>query len=256
VSWNPELYLRFGEDRTRPSVDLVARVELAAPYRIIDLGCGPGNSTAILRSRWPEADITGLDNDPAMLQAAALTDPRTTWIQGDAGNWSPGEPFDLVYSNAMIQWLPDHATLIPRLFQGVAEGGALAVQVPVHTHSPLHQDILQVADDPRWRTATREASGAIVHHDADFYYDVLCALAPRIDLWVTEYCHVLERPEAILAWIQGTGLRPFLAALPSDADRQDFERQLLDRLRRSYPRRRDGRVVFPFRRLFFIAYRA
>jgi len=255
ASWDPQLYLRFADDRTRPSADLVARVVLTAPRRIIDLGCGPGNSTALLRARWPDAEVVGLDSDPAMLATAEKSDPGVRWVRGDAGTWGPGEALDLVFSNAMIQWLPDHAALIPRLWQGVAPGGSLAVQVPVHTRSPLHQAILAVADKPRWRDATRDARGAIVHHEADFYYDVLCQLTDQIDLWVTEYCHVYDGPEAIVTWIKGTGLRPFLAALASDADREAFEAALLGRVTASYPRRRDGRVVFPFRRLFFVASR-
>ncbi len=255
TSWDPQLYLRFGENRTRASIDLVARIALAEPRRIIDLGCGPGNSTAILRGRWPNAEITGQDSDPEMLTAASQSDAGIRWIQGDAGSWGPGETYDLVFSNAMIHWLPDHAALVPRYFQAVAAGGALAVQVPLHTQSLLHREVLAIADEPRWRDATRNALRAIGHHDAEFYYDVLCRLTERIDLWVTEYCQVMAGPEAILAWIKGSGLRPFLAALSGDADRQQFEAALLERLTASYPRQPDGRVLFPYRRLFFIAYR-
>jgi trans-aconitate 2-methyltransferase len=256
TSWDPKLYLRFGADRTRPAVDLAARVEIDQPRRIIDLGCGPGNSTAVLRGRWPAADILGLDNDPAMLAVAEKSDAGVRWVLGDAATWTTAEPFDVVFSNAMLQWLPDHAAVLPRLFGAVARGGALAMQVPVHLQSALHRHMVEIADQPRWRDITRDARAAIVAHDAGFYYDVLCPLTPRIDLWVTEYCHIMDNPEAIVAWIRGTGLRPFLNALPSDEDRRQFESALLERVAESYPRRRDGRIVFPFRRLFFVAYRS
>lgn len=255
ITWDPQLYLRFGADRTRPAVDLSARVETAQPRRVIDLGCGPGNSTAVLRARWPAADIVGLDNDAEMLAAASKSDAAVRWLHSDAATWQPDTAYDVVFSNAMLQWLPDHAAAIPRLFGAVAPGGAMAVQVPVHLHSALHRHIVDIADQPKWRDPTRHARGAIVAHEAEFYYDVLCSLAARIDLWVTEYCHIMDDPEAIVAWIRGTGLRPFLNALPSDEDRRQFEAALLERVTASYPRRLDGRIVFPFRRLFFVAYR-
>lgn len=253
--WDPKLYMTFGAERTRPAVDLAARVAVAAPRHVVDLGCGPGNSTAVLRARWPAAAVTAIDNDPAMIAVAERTDPAVRWERGDAGAFAPAEPFDVVFSNAVLQWLPDHAALAPRLFAAVAAGGALAVQLPAHLHSPLHRHILEVAARPAWADTLRNVGHGIVAHDAGFYYDVLAPLAARVDLWETEYGHVMDGPDAILTWIRGTGLRPFLAALPDDAARGRFEAELLERVAASYPRRRDGRVLFPFRRLFFVAYR-
>jgi trans-aconitate 2-methyltransferase len=191
-----------------------------------------------------------------MLAAAAKTDDSVQWNLGDAADWTPAEKFDIVFSNAMLQWLPDHSSVVPRLFAAVAPGGALAVQLPAHLHSPLHQEILAVANEPAWREATRDARGAIGTYDASFYYDLLCGVAERIDLWETEYSHVMNGPVDIITWIRATGLRPFLNALKSDDERQQFESLLRARVTESYPSRRDGRVLFPFRRLFFIAYRA
>jgi trans-aconitate 2-methyltransferase len=255
AGWDPKLYLTFGGERTRPAGDLAARVEVADPSRVIDLGCGPGNSTAVLRARWPTAVVVGLDNDTEMLAAAERSDPAVRWVRGDAAAWEPDEAYDVVFSNAMLQWLPDHAAAVPRWFRAVAPGGALAIQLPAHLQSPLHRHILEVADSPPWREATGGARRALVAHDAAFYYDALCLVAERLDLWETEYCHVMDGPDAILTWIRGTGLRPFLSALPGEEERQCFEAALLQRVAAAYPRRQDGRVLFPFRRLFFVAYR-
>ena len=254
-SWNPNLYLRFHGERTRPAMDLAARVEVSNPRRVIDLGCGPGNSTAVLRSRWPGAEITGLDSDAAMLAEAEKSDASVRWVQGDAATLTPTESFDVVFSNAMLQWLPNHEEVVPRWFRAVAPVGALAVQIPFHYKSAIHRHILAVADEREWRDATMAARSAIGTHDGAFYYDLLCPLAERVDLWETEYCHVLNGPEDILEWMRGTGLRPFLSALASDDQRQRFEAHLLERVTEAYPRRRDGKVLFPFRRLFFVAYR-
>lgn len=271
MSWAPDLYLRFQDERTRPAAELAARVAVAGPRAVIDLGCGPGNSTAVLRARWPAAEVTGLDSDAAMLAAAAASDAGVRWVRGDAASWEADGAFDVVYSNAMLQWLPGHAAVVPRLFRAVAPGGALAFQIPVRTGSAIDRDVAAaIADprwrdalaaaaataDPRWRDALVTAARALTDHDPLFYYDLLCARAARLDVWTTEYCHALDGPEAILAWVRGTRLRPFLAALPSDADRQEFEADLLGRITLSHPRRGDGRVVFPFRRLFLVAYRA
>jgi trans-aconitate 2-methyltransferase len=236
-------------------MDLAAQIDVTDPRRVIDLGCGPGNSTAVLRARWPSAAITGLDNDAAMLAEAERSDAAVRWVQADAATWEPTEVYDVVFSNAMLQWLPDHANAVARMFRAVAPGGALAVQMPSHLQSPLHQHILEVAALPAWRDTMRNVRHGIVAHDAGFYYDILSELAGRIDLWETVYSHVVDSAEAILTWIRATGLRPYLNALTDDEDRQRFEADLLQRVARSYPPRRDGRVLFPFRRLFFVAYR-
>jgi trans-aconitate 2-methyltransferase len=254
-SWDRKLYLTFNAERTRPAVDLASRVDVADPRRVIDLGCGPGNSTAVLRARWPAAAITGLDSDAAMLTSAERSDPGVRWVRADAALWEPDEAYDVVFSNALLQWLPDHANMIHRLFAAVAPGGALAVQLPTHRTSLLHRHIQEIAGLPEWAEATRDVRHGISTHDAGYYYDALRSATERIDLWETEYFHVMNGPEAILEWIRGTGLRPYLSALADEDERRRFEAALLERVAVSYPRRSDGRVLFPFRRLFFVGYR-
>ncbi len=191
-----------------------------------------------------------------MIAKAREDQPSGTWERGEIPTWVPAEKFDLVFSNAALQWVPDHATLIPHLFAQVVAGGALAVQIPAHLESPVHRAILEIADDPEWSAQMASARWLLNVGTPDFYYDLLCPEAVRVDLWVTTYQHVLAGPEAIVEWIRGTGLRPFLEALRGEDQRVRFTARLLERVTAEYPRRADGKVIFPFRRLFFVAYRA
>jgi trans-aconitate 2-methyltransferase len=254
TSWNPTAYLRFGEERTRPAVDLVARIQLEAPKCIVDLGCGPGNSTAVLARRWPSAQVLGVDNAAAMIAAAAQAHPSLRWATADIATWQPPAAVDLVFSNAALQWLPDHASLIPRLFGAVASGGALAFQIPSATHALVRTLIHAIAREGPWAARMQPALGALTLQPPGFYHDLLAPLARSIDVWETDYPHVMEGHDAIVAWIASTGLRPFLAALDTEAERQLFRDQLLQRVEENDPVQADGRILFPFRRTFVIAY--
>ncbi len=247
--------MKFSDERTRPSVDLTARIAVSDPRRIVDLGCGPGNSTAVLRRRWPHAEILGLDNSEAMIAAARESYPAEKWVLADAATWSADAAYDIVFSNAALQWLPNHAALLPHLLSQTASGGALAVQIPAHFNSPLHREILAVADDPRWRHLMDAARKALTRESPAFYYNVLQPLSSRLEIWETEYYHVLDDPAEIVEWFRGTGLRPYLTALEDDGQRQQFEEELARRYQTGYIRQNDGRILFPFRRLFIIAYR-
>jgi trans-aconitate 2-methyltransferase len=253
--WDAELYMQFSSERTRPSVDLTARIEISDPERIIDLGCGPGNSTAVLRQRWPKARITGLDSSPEMIAAASGSYPHQKWIIGDIATWKARIPFNVVFSNAALQWVPRHAALFPHLFSQVASGGALAVQMPANFNSPLYLEIVETARDPSWRHLMGPALKAITKETPPFYYELLRPLAVRLDIWQTEYFHVVESHRAIVEWFRGTGLRPYLSAL-DEAESKRFEELLMERYRQVYRPQTDGRVLFPFRRLFIVAYRA
>jgi trans-aconitate 2-methyltransferase len=254
-TWNAAQYLKFGGERTRPSRDLAARIEVAQPARVIDLGCGPGNSTEVLAQRWPGAAITGLDNSAKMIEAAWAAHPQYRFVAADIAQWAAaegGETFDVVFSNAALQWVPDHASLLPRLMARVAPGGALAFQMPGHD-SPAHRLMRSLANAIGLRVVDWHT------HEPSFYYDVLAPgvtqTAARVDLWETEYLHVMADAEAIVEWYRGSGLRPFLDALGTGAEREQFEADFLDGLRKAYPKRPDQRVLFPFRRVFAIAYR-
>lgn len=256
-TWNSEQYLRFAAERTQPAIDLAARVALDAPARVIDLGCGPGNSTAALARRWPQARLIGLDHSPAMLAAARAEFPRHTWLEHDIATWRPadGETFDVVFSNAALQWVPDHRRTFPRLLDAVAPGGALAIQMPANLESPPQRVLRELAAAPNWRGHFQPPPHEWHVHAAEFYYDLLAPRATRLELWFTEYVHVLENLDAVIEWYRGTGLRPWLERLPDDAARAVFLGAYRARLVPYFFPRDDGRVLFPFRRFFLIAYR-
>ncbi len=251
--WKPELYLKFERQRTQPSIDLTARIDLAAPKRIIDIGCGPGNSTAVLANRWPDANITGLDSSPAMIAQAGQTNKDITWVCADASNGlSALGRFDIVFSNAAIQWMPDHETLLPKLFSLLEGGGVLAVQVPNTTNMPIHIVLKALVKSGEWH----DKLGDITTHStcaAPTYYDILSKLTPDIDLWETHYHHVMDSHNALVQWYTSTGLRPYLNALENENDKDAFLADFENTLQNAYPTQTDGKVLFTFVRIFFIA---
>lgn len=255
-TWSSDQYLKFAAERTQPAVDLAARIALPAPARVIDLGCGPGNSTAVLAQRWPAASITGLDSSPAMIAAAQKDRAHFTWLTGDIATWPDlrGPAYDVIFSNAAYQWVPDHASLLPRLLRRVAPGGALAFQVPANFDAPPHRLMRELAATSAWRTYFPTAPREWHTHAPDFYYDTLAPLAAHVDLWTTDYFHILPGVDGIIEWYRGTGLRPWLEALPDDATRQKFLADYRALLVPYFPPQADGRVLFPFHRLFVIAY--
>ena len=257
-TWSANQYLKFSEERTRPCRDLAARISVSPVRRAIDLGCGPGNSTEVLAALWPHADLTGLDSSANMIEDARRSKPECRWIAGDIAEWanSNQEQYDVVFSNAALQWVHDHGTIFARLMDHLAAGGAFAIQVPGNWDGTAHRLMREVAASPAWR---EQLAGGRVRewhvHDLDFYYDVLAPRATRVDLWATDYIHILPGVEGIVEWYRGTGMRPFLDALATDDHRERFAADYLERLKTEYVPQPDGRVLFPFRRLFAIAYR-
>jgi trans-aconitate 2-methyltransferase len=252
--WNPETYLRFADDRTRPSVDLAARIAVESPHTVIDLGCGPGNSTRVLRERWPSARVSGLDDSAEMIASARDACAEGVWLVADIREWSAAAPYDVVFSNAALQWLPGHESLVAHLLRQVAGGGALAFQVPSRGYSAVARLMDDVASDPEWADQTAVARSALSLEDPEFYYDTLAPLSASVDMWETTYYHVKNGPADIVEWIASTGLRPFLEALTSDAQRARFVQRFSTLVADAYPTRADGRVLFPFKRTFVIAY--
>ena len=254
MSWNPECYLAFGDERTRPAIDLLARVLLRQARLVADLGCGPGNSTRLLAERWPEAAVIGVDQSAAMLAKAQASGVRASWIEADVATWVSGRPLDLIYSNAALHWLFDHATLLPRLMGQLRAGGVLAVQMPRNFEAPSHALLRETARRGPWADRIAAISDWRPVAAPDFYYRLLAAHASALDIWETEYLHVLDGDDAVLNWTRGTSLRPLVQALDADTAAA-FEAAYAARLREAYPKGADGRTLLPFRRLFMVAQR-
>jgi trans-aconitate 2-methyltransferase len=247
--------MRFGDERTRPSVDLASRIAVERPSSVIDLGCGPGNSTRVLRQRWPEAHVIGLDSSPQMIDAAREQEPLEEWVVSSIQDWAPAVPFDVVFSNAALQWLPDHCALVERLFDAVAPEGALGFQIPSAKFAAVRGLIHGIALDGPWASRMGGPLGELTMESPAAYYDCLSPHARSVDIWETEYFHVMDSAPAIVDWIASTGLRPFLAVLETEEESQSFVSRLNEMVRETYPPQRDGRVLFPFKRTFVVAYR-
>jgi trans-aconitate 2-methyltransferase len=251
-SWNPQQYHRFADERLRPAADLLARIPLEAPAVVYDLGCGSGKVTPLLAARWPAARITGVDSSPTMLATARQALPHFTFLEGDLSAWSASEPADLLFSNAALQWLEDHARLFPRLMAELTPGGVLAVQMPRNHGEPSHQAMLAAAEDGPWRARLRPLLRPSPVAPPAAYYDLLRPLAARLDIWETVYLHELAGENPVAEWTKGTALKPLLDALAGD-QRRDFEAAYRARVAEAYPPAASGRTLFPFRRLFLIA---
>jgi trans-aconitate 2-methyltransferase len=251
--WNPQTYLAFADERTRPAAELLARVPDESPARVIDLGCGPGNSTALLRARWPGAALEGLDSSPDMLAQARKEGVEANWIFADVASWSPPAAYDVMFSNATLQWLGDHAALLPRLMGFVKPGGTFAFQVPHNMDAPSHALMRETAAQGPWAAKLQNIREvAVLAPDA--YYAILAGHAASVDIWETEYLHVLRGEDAVYHWVSGTGLRPFVNAL-AGAERDAFIAAYKNKLSAVYPPRADGSTLFPFKRLFAVARR-
>jgi trans-aconitate 2-methyltransferase len=261
--WDPKQYLRFANERSRPFDELIARIpielnrppaEFDSPVRIADLGCGPGNATIGLLQRWPSAAIVGVDSSPQMIaDAQQHAREGLQFVEADLRTWRPDHPLNVLVSNATLQWVPDHLALLPALVGLLANGGWIAFQLPGNLSDPHHRAVEELSRSPRWRSQLGDAPNrSLVSHDPIAYADALAeAGCDHIDVWTTEYVHVLQGEHPVLEWLKGTGLRPVLNRL-DDADQQAFCDELAPILRERYPAHSWG-TPFPFRRIFAVA---
>jgi len=256
MDWSAKQYTTFEDERTRPVRDLLAAVPGRAASLAVDLGCGPGNSTEELLRCFPDAHVTGLDSSPVMVAAARARLPHLRFEVADIAAWDAAGPFDVILANAVLQWLPNHAALLPRLAVKLSPGGSLAVQMPDNLQEPAHRLMRELAADGPWAAKlTNAAEARAVMGTADWYYGVLRPHCARVDVWRTTYHHPLAgRADAVVEWFKGSGLRPFLA--PLDADEQaGFLAEYRSRIAHAYPALPDGSVLLPFPRLFLVATR-
>jgi trans-aconitate 2-methyltransferase len=255
ADWNPALYRRFEDERTRPARELLSRVPLAQASHVVDLGCGPGNSTELLVERFAGAQVVGTDNSPSMLETARKRLPSVRFELSDISAWVPDNPPDLIYANAALQWVPAHEALIPRLFAALVPCGVLAVQMPDNREEPTHRAMRDTASLDPFAGAIGDVEtlrSAIL--PLSRYYDLLAPQAAQVDVWHTIYQHPMASPAAIVEWVSSTGLKPFVERLPENlrpAYLAEYER----RIARDYPPRADGKLLLAFPRLFLVAQR-
>jgi trans-aconitate 2-methyltransferase len=251
MAWDPKVYLDFEDERTRPAGELLARIAHKNPEHVIDLGCGPGNSTALLARRWPKAKLEGFDSSEAMLDQARGSGINATWHSGDIPGWSPTKRYDVIFTNATLQWVPDQDKVVPRLMSFLATDGILAFQVPCNFNAPSHKLIRDVAEEGSWAAKLKNVRNLTLG-TPEFYYGLLESLSVSLDIWETEYLQVLTGEDAVYRWVSGTGLRPFVQALDG-AEREAFIAEYKKRSNVAYPMRASGKTLFPFKRLFAVA---
>lgn len=253
MSWDSKQYLKFKKERTQPSIDLAGRLTAQSPAAIIDIGCGPGNSTAILKKRYPNAAVTGADNSENMVTAAKEKYPDIKFILCDASK-DLGKltgKFDVIFSNACIQWVPDHPKLLREMMSLLNEGGELAVQIPKNQDEPIHKIIGEVSSSEKWRDKFN--SPRIFYTlSSEEYYDILAEISSDFEMWQTTYFHRMKSHSDIMEWYKSTGLRPYLEAL-SETDSAEFEKDIFAEVEKAYPKQANGEIIFRFPRLFFKA---
>jgi trans-aconitate 2-methyltransferase len=254
AAWDPATYLRYDTERSRAFLDLLARVRATQVTTVVDLGCGPGHLSAVLRARWPQARIRGIDSSIEMIERARREDPdaRSTYEHADLRDWHPDEPVDLLVSNATLQWVPGHLDLLPGFADSVAAGGALAISVPSNFDAPSHLILHELAAREPFASHVPVDQHAAAAGPQEFL-DALSRPGWQVDAWETTYLHVLSEPDPVFEWIRGTGARPVLQSLPPDL-LEAFVNEYKQRLREAYPARSYG-TVLPFRRSFVVAHR-
>jgi len=254
VDWSARQYLKFEDERTRPPCDLLAQVPSQRPRRVVDLGCGPANSTELLVERFPQSEVIGLDSSPDMLCKARERLPRHKFIEADIAGWSPQPGTDLLFSNATFQWVPDHPRQLLRLLETLPAGGVLAVQMPDNSHEPANALQAEVAASGPW---ARDLTSAVPRSNLlppEAYYDLLKPSCAQLEIWHSIYNHAMATPQAIVEWFKGSSLQPYLTLLDGPV-REQFLCAYAERVVAAYKPRTDGKVLLRFPRLFIVAVR-
>ncbi len=253
--WSARQYLKFEDERTRTPRELLARVPLQHLQLAVDLGCGPGNSTALLVERFPQSEIIGLDSSPDMLRKARERLPQCRFIAADIATWTPAPRTDLIFANAAFQWVPDHPEVLRRLLEALPAGGVLAVQMPDNTREPAIRLQREVAVSGPWANDPEVKAAARADlPPPETYYDLLKPVSAQLDIWHSVYHHVMATPQAIVEWFMGSSLQPFLSPLDAAA-REQFLAAYAEKIVGSYKPRFDGKLLLRFPRLFIVAVR-
>ncbi|HMN73976.1 MAG TPA: trans-aconitate 2-methyltransferase [Rhodoblastus sp.] len=253
--WNPALYLKFEGERTRAVRDLLAQTPLSNPGFVYDLGCGPGNSTELLRRRFPSAELIGVDTSEAMLAHARERVPDARFLRDSVDGFRPDHAPDLIFANSVLQFTPDHQELFANLTSFLPQGGCLAVQMPDTAREAAHALMRMIAVDGPWRERLMPVvkSRAVIA-DAQDYYDWLRPHCARLELWRTTYVHPLDGAQGVVDWFAGSALRPFLNPL-TEKERESFLASYRREIIKEYAPRDDGVILLPYPRLFIVAVR-
>lgn len=250
--WDALRYGKFSKQRMRPGLDLLGRIPTADPRVVVDLGCGTGSLTQALQQRWPQARIIGVDASMEMLNLAP-TAPGISWQHADIDDWHPDEPVDVIYSNAALHWVGNHARLFPRLLRYLKPGGCLAVQMPDNWDQPSHTIPERILESPAWPDAARTA---FLRHPVAAISDYRhwLAEATSLDLWRTTYFQTLVGDDPVLEWVRGSVLAPVVSAM-NEQERSSFEATVAEHYLVAYPPDKNGATLFPFSRQFIVAIR-
>ena len=251
-TWDSEKYLKFEKERTQPAIDLVRRVEGRNVSSVLDVGCGPGNSSVVIKKIFPNADILGIDFSADMIERAKKDYVDITFEQWDADVFTEetSKKFDLIFSNACLQWLPNQFKTIINLYKLLNDNGIMAVQIPCNFDEPIHHLINKVVTSEKWKAVIKYQRNYVMS-SVEEYFNVISALSDEFDIWTTTYHHVLPSHEAIWSWYEGTGLRPYLSQL-DDSMKDEFKKDIMEEIRGNYPLQKSGKIIFDFPRLFFV----
>ncbi|MDR1066491.1 MAG: methyltransferase domain-containing protein [Clostridiales bacterium] len=252
--WNPDKYLLFENERTQPAIDLVEKISLSNPKKIIDIGCGPGNSTRILANKWPNCNVVGLDSSKSMIEKAKSDYPNQTWIHERAENIADDKEYSLVFSNASLQWMDNPEILIPKLWNAVEDNGAFAAQIPNFENMPVNFAINDALKKEKWNNRIKSNIWN-KQHEINYYYEILNKYAGEITLWETHYYHIMESMKGIIDFVRSTALRPYLEQLVTEDEKRELENEILDECKKRYNEQSNNKVLFPFQRMFIIAYK-
>ncbi len=259
VDWQPQQYLKFYHERLQPAIDLLCKIEIENPERIIDIGCGPGTSTEIIHKHWKNASITGIDKSQSMLSYAKKTNNNIQWIQCDITKTDELlklGAYDVAFSNAVLQWVPEHKRVIETLFSMVNIGGALAIQIPAEQDQPIYTEVLKLVTSQDWKSFFQELPEYPKHYTLQHYYDIAVKLSKKIVVWKTDYIHILDSHEEVVEWYKGSGLRTFMERLPNESIKNKFYEQYTEKLKKAYKFDEFGRVLLRFPRIFVILYKS
>jgi len=253
--WDPDLYLKFDKERMQPIFDLISRIKHTKPKQILDVGCGPGNSTQVLIQAFPEASFTGIDKSENMIAKARNDLPGHSWLLQDLSRETINGTFDLIFSNATIQWIPKHSKLLKMLYDALNIGGLIAIQLPLFFEIEIGKIMLNIAISDRWNSVLKEIPGLFTIHDVSFYYDELSQNFSSFHMWITTYLHIMKSHRAIYEMMEGSAFRPCLDLLPDENDKKEFKEIMINDITANYPRQRDGKVIFAIKRLFMVGYK-